>query len=165
MRPLIDQARSFSSQPECPRDNPTADSLWHYIPDLPDLTVCPACYAETILPSLRSSPSALATLFTRTPAKIAAPPTPYGRPPALGPTCQLYSARMRGVWEEAVQRGDVEGLVRRMRERREVEERCWRRRCDLEGLLAGTGAGVDGYAREMLGRDLREVGREWEGFE
>jgi hypothetical protein len=170
-RRLIEQARNFSVIPECPRNLPTTGGLWHYMTDIPDLTVCPECYAHVIRPELTTN-SVASTVFTPTPQKVV-PSVPstasLSRLPTLGPTCQMYSKRMQRAWHEATDTDDVEHLVRTMRERRAVETHVYHQKMEIESLLARTGlsssyksSGMDG---EMLKRDLVEVEKEWEKYE
>jgi hypothetical protein len=167
-RRLIDQARSFSTKPECPHNKSNPDGLWHYMPDVPDLTVCPDCYEHIVRPELKSN-SVVSTLFTRTPQQVALPistAAALSRLPTLGPTCQLYSPRMQQVWQEAVNKDDVELLVRKMRERRTMETHLYHKKVDLESLLHRAGSYMkSGIDREMLKRDLARLEKDWEMYE
>ncbi|KAF2668658.1 hypothetical protein BT63DRAFT_282615 [Microthyrium microscopicum] len=159
-RPLIELAKSLSTKHECPRDRITDGIVWHYIPDCPDLTICPECYEDTVRPDLKLAPS-LSSLFTRTPQPLA-----IARGSEL--TCQLYSPRMQIVWDRAVENDDVDYLVRKLSERRSLETNLKRQRDDLQRLLIRHGS--DGFMSggidsQLLKRDLSRVEREWKEVE
>lgn len=128
--PLVDLANSFSTQsPECPRDRATPDLTWHFIPDMPDLTVCPQCYVEIIAPDANIG-NALAKSFTTVPRAV---PALAGQAPGIvhgmadAYTCCLYSDRMRDIWDDSVTSSDPDGGVRKWvqyasdRRRKEIE--------------------------------------------
>ena len=198
-RPLIDLAQSFSSNStttstsssnsqdsrqqsqvrECLRDRVQHDALWHFMPEFPGFTVCESCFNSVIWPAQKRG-SAIADRFVRTPQPVSAPDkTSAGTlSKALGQTCQLYSSRMRRVWDRAVQGGDMQLLVRKALERKEAEVELRKQRMDLLrllGSLSGTAgvassagaytSGSGGIDRERLRREIERVDRQWEDWQ
>jgi len=84
----------FAHIPECPRDN-VVERPCYMMPTIAEFTVCEECYDETIKPD-RQRGTQLTTLFNTTPT-----PLPDGF------SCQLYSDRMRRVWQQAVANNDL----------------------------------------------------------
>jgi hypothetical protein len=79
---------------------------------------------------------------------------------------------MRRVFERAVQRGDMQLLVEKVRERKEMEVELRQQRADLLRLLgslnssgAGYASGSGGVDRERLKRELERVENSWEDWE
>ena len=70
-------------------------------------------------------------------------------------TCQLYSPRMRGVWERSVKNEDWEYLKRKVRERREVEDDLRSQQKDILRMLQRGGD------RERLKKKLDRIALEW----
>jgi len=164
LQPLIDVARAHACKQECPRDNPLADSMWHFIPILPDFSVCEECYDDIIWPSTKNG-SDVADKVTKV-----LMPLPVGRH-AAGPSCQLYSPRMRKVWERSVKYGDDKGLkylARKVKERREVEDDLRRQQAEISRLLDRTvkmGGPSVSADKERLKRELERIAAEWADWE
>lgn len=83
------------------------DSRWYSIAQLPELSVCAACFEEVVRPEAERR-RAIAAMFA------------LGREVPVG-SCGLHSRRMREVFKEAVVRDDYVLLARAARERREKE--------------------------------------------
>lgn len=101
-------AKRFASMPECPRDQTLSNAYWHIITQLPELTVCPECFEEVVLPHLDEG-KAIPLMFNKSLQRV---------PSA---SCQLYSDRMRTVFEKAVGASDYKMLAHKARERRAKE--------------------------------------------
>ncbi|KAL9110199.1 MAG: hypothetical protein Q9227_005260 [Pyrenula ochraceoflavens] len=99
MRKFVEHARRTCRLRECTRDDVVRESAWHFIPDLPELTICEECYETFVLP-LRDRP--IAQEVSKTPKSV-----PHSK---NGVSCQLYSDRMRGKFWEAVRHNDFYGL-------------------------------------------------------
>ena len=159
LKTLIDVLRVHAYKPECPRDHLTVDTPWHYIPTFPDTTVCEECYDELVWPSIKAG-SSVAERFSR--VLMPLPPSNDKK----GATCQLYSPRMRRVWERAVKYGDEEGLkylTRKVKERKDVEEDVRKQQVEISNMLDRTkGSSVD---RDRLRRELKRLEMEWEDWE
>ena len=99
---------------ECTKDSLVTNGLWHFLPNLPEFTVCEDCYEAVIEPHVQKN-NDLAMRFHRTiqPA--------YGAGPES--SCQLYSHRMRLVWDNAIRYKDFKYLARKAQERRDNELR------------------------------------------
>lgn len=156
----------------CRRDRPIL-STWHYMPQLPELTVCEDCYDDVILPlahptstctsnqkhyqKQKPKPNPIAAAFHPTPRLL---PGPDRTARCLDEaSCQLYSAHMRAKFRKAVvvARDDLAylGFVAR---RRVDAEREFRARVS-ELLLREEVLGVD--VEEELGSVVGEW-RRWE---
>ncbi|CAI4210336.1 unnamed protein product [Parascedosporium putredinis] len=96
--------------PSCTRDNPMQNQRWYIMDMLPELTVCNECFEDFVYPRLSESPS-LTEQFSMYLQRL-----PVG-------TCQLYSDRMRILFDETCRRRDTRLLEDAVIERknREVE--------------------------------------------
>ena len=99
---------------ECTKDNLLSNGLWHFIPTLPEFTVCEDCYETVIEPQVQKN-NDLAMRFNRTIQPI------YSE--GIGISCQLYSIRMRSIFDRAARNKDFRYLARKATERRENEVR------------------------------------------
>ncbi|KAL1305111.1 hypothetical protein AAFC00_002040 [Neodothiora populina] len=152
--------------PECTRDDMIRDGRWHYIPSLlPALTVCEDCFDEVVLPAFEAD-SDVAMRFNREAQEVCG----EGR---LGSSCQLYSSRMRGVFEKAVRLNDLKYLERRAMQRKEMEERLQKRAIEINKLKQELQRdvqvyGTDAKAEEDLDAmeaDLRTIAGKWISWE
>lgn len=101
-------ARRLALQLECPRDSEQRNAHWYQITQLPEFTVCDECFEEIIRPELEKR-KAIAAMFNKT-----RQPVPVG-------TCQLYSDRMRDIFETAVDDNDYKFLATKARDRKSKE--------------------------------------------
>ncbi|KAF3384970.1 hypothetical protein F1880_002688 [Penicillium rolfsii] len=135
---------------DCLRDRPVLGS-WHYMPELPELSVCEDCYDEVVWP-LAKSHHPLARSFS----------TSLRYLPGDGPnrcreaSCQLYSGRMRARFRDAVIKDDFPGLRDFSLRRFEAERRFRDRRDEL--LVAEE----KGYDCDVEMRKAVEEWRRWE---
>lgn len=115
---FVQLASTMANIDECSRDDMVLDRPWHFMPHLPEFTVCEECYHDVVWPVI-SSGSDLADGFNRTLQNL--PPSP------MGVSCQLYSPRMREVFDEACRRGSFSMLrssvLRRVQVERELQSR------------------------------------------
>ncbi|KAL4780048.1 hypothetical protein BJX76DRAFT_361171 [Aspergillus varians] len=80
---------------------------WHYMPQLPDFTVCEDCYDDVVLPLARAR-YPIALEFSRTMSYL-----PAGTDGEAGSSvireasCQLYSTRIRARFSDSVRRDDM----------------------------------------------------------
>jgi hypothetical protein len=162
LKPLIDLVRSNAFKSECKRDRIVLDHTWHYMPSLPALSICEECYDDAVLPAIKQG-SGLASKFNRVLMPL---------PPALensGCSCQLYSPRMRKVWDRALRRSDEEGLsylARKVNERRDVELDLRRQQVEIKRLLDRSSKGYSGGVdREWLRKELERIEKEWADWE
>jgi hypothetical protein len=176
MGPAINLAAELSKQAECPRDSVTPNFLWHFISDMPDLTVCPECYDDVIAPDAeRSLPLALA--FTPAPRPVPSsaiatslsPGAVHGMPNAF--TCCLYSERMRDAWDNAVLSKNGDGGVMKWvalaRERRIRECDLAAKKADLLKMAGSVRAELFGGPgdSQWIKKELQKVEDEWELWE
>ncbi|OJD15286.1 hypothetical protein AJ78_04435 [Emergomyces pasteurianus Ep9510] len=129
MREFVKYARRKSSIRDCPRDH-FSSGPWHFIPELPEFTVCEDCYDDVVYDY---SHTGIGKMVSRTPQM-----TPGRRDQQQ--TCQLYSPRMRTVFREAVQHGDFKYLATTVLRRHEAENLFRERK---KGLLDDVARGYD----------------------
>ena len=109
LRKLAAYVERFARIPECPRDV-VVKRPCYTMPNVPEFTVCEECYGETVKPD-RQRGAQLAAQFNATPTHL-----------PDGFTCQLYSDRMRRVWQQAIANNDLAFLRLRVAERRTKEK-------------------------------------------
>lgn len=160
LTPLENLLDTHAYKMECQRDRIILDQAWHFIPTLPDFTVCEECFDSIVLPAVDSGDSALANRFH----KVLMPLPPSAtRGFEGGASCQLYSPRMRRVWDRAVRYGSDEGhryLARKIRERKDVHQELLMRQVDIHKRL-----GERGVDKDRLRRELERIEREWREWE
>lgn len=121
---LASLVKRLACLPECPRDTTLSNSYWYIITQLPDFTVCPECFDEVVLPSLGKG-KAIPAMFNKAMQRKEAA------------SCQLYSERMRGLFEKAVDGSDYKLLAAKARERRAKEVQCKKEVAELKGVKGG----------------------------
>ncbi|MCJ1392285.1 hypothetical protein MMC18_005152 [Xylographa bjoerkii] len=144
---FVQYAQKMSESRECTRDDMVLGQPWHFMPHLPEFTVCEECYNDVVWPATAAG-SEVAGSFNRTLQLL--PPS------AMGTSCQLYSGRMRELFEGACRRNDWAGLRAAVLQRVMVEK-------DLQGRVAYAkmyGAGQDKVAEEV--QRLVEEWKRWE---
>jgi hypothetical protein len=164
---FVQMARENAFKNECIRDKPLFRKPWHYMPQLPEFTVCQECFQELIWPAIASSPTSassypstpntLPQLFNRT---IQPVPTEDSE---IGSSCYLYSPRMRSVWERAVQKEDFGYLKRKVLERKMMEAKLGRERKGVLAWMSGLERG--GGQWERAKQELKGNESEWREWE
>ncbi|TKA83416.1 hypothetical protein B0A55_00362 [Friedmanniomyces simplex] len=152
--PFVDLVERKTRLRECTRDNMLVGGLWHFMPNIPTLTVCEDCYEAVVEPEVRKSMD-VAMRFNRTVQPV------YGE--GMGSSCQLYSRRMRKIFQRAIEDNDVKYLARKSKERREAEVRLQQRYKDLvrrAKRLSRDSVGDDDERR--LNRELERITEEWQ---
>lgn len=152
MQPFVDHVRRATRHPECARETLLSNRAWHFTNDLPEFTICEACYEEVVWPQ-REKP--IARDISKT-TKIV-PQSAFkgfgGSKPSndsLGtyPTsCQLYSDRMRRLFTDTISgRLSYENFKAKAKERQAAQYRLlemnkmyeedqrlgWDRRADID---------------------------------
>ncbi|OGM42183.1 hypothetical protein ABOM_009323 [Aspergillus bombycis] len=108
------------------RRNRVALNTWHYMPQLPEFTVCEDCYDDIVWPMVKAN-YPIARKFS----------TMMRLPPGEGlarcreASCQLYSPRMRLQFREAVEENDLAYLNMIALQRYEAEQRYRKHRGQL----------------------------------
>ncbi|KAF1844875.1 uncharacterized protein K460DRAFT_354746 [Cucurbitaria berberidis CBS 394.84] len=121
---FIEMLRMNALRSECPGNIPSVNRLWHFMPSLPEFTVCEECYEDIVRPVRQPGTS---TIPSRLYADLRSIPD---EDPELGTSCSLYSPNMRGVWERSIAEEDFEYLKRKAVVRKRLEARLksmWRR--------------------------------------
>ena len=143
IRDLAAIVRRLAAVLECQRDTELLDRKWRVITQLPEFTVCEECYAEIVVPELEER-KAIPLLFCKETKRI---------PKA---SCQLYFAKMRGIFRMAVDADDYKLLASKARERKQVEGAY---KYNLSELRKRERAG------ENVGREVGRLGEEWRRYE
>lgn len=94
-------ARKSARVRECPRDDMVMGQPWHFIPGLPEFTICEECFEQVVWP-VADKP--VASSVNRTLQLVP------GTQRNTGISCQLYSEKMRKRFLEAVRYADFEFL-------------------------------------------------------
>ena len=162
---FVDLARQKAQMRECARDDMLVDYAWHFIPQLPELTVCEECYSSVIWPAIAKG-SSVASRFNRTP-QLVYEEKRGGGSGSFGTSCQLYSPRMRKVFKKACQFGDLSYLAERAKERKKVEMSLQSRFATLRDLSQSFDkkAGKDGYKASQLQQEFERISDEWRQVE
>lgn len=112
MRPFAHFARKTARVRECTRDDMVMGQLWHFIPSLPEFTICEECFDHVVWPIIDQP---VASSINRTLQLVP------GTQRTTGISCQLYSEPMRRKFVEAVKYADFEYLKQIVRRRHGVE--------------------------------------------
>lgn len=142
---ILDLAKRYAGMQECARDTPLRGQDWYIIPSLPEFTVCEDCYEDVVWPGIKAD-LPIATEFRRKARAVA--------PDHVGVSCQLYSPRMRRVFGEACQRGDM-ALLRGVA----------LRRYDFEQDMQARHADVMRWPAEERNREVTRLAEEWKRWE
>ncbi|KAK3680393.1 hypothetical protein LTR37_021270 [Vermiconidia calcicola] len=140
---------------ECKKDSLLKNGLWHFIPDLEEFTVCEDCFETVVEPEIRRD-NEIAKRFYRSIQTI------YGE--GMGISCQLYSPRMRKVFQRAIEDNDFKYLIRKARERRDAELRLQQKYWSVVNKakrLSWESAGSEDDERR-LDREIRRITEEWQ---
>ena len=164
-RTASSQTPITSKSTKCKRDTRIKDGLWHYMPLLPNFTVCESCFDTKVWPLVKQD-SELAKQFHQVLTPL---------PPGIhmdGASCQLYSSRMRKVWFEATKRGEQDGalyLGRKVRERQEIEDDIRKEQRAIERKIEKEKRRNNGpLANDVIKRykeELDALAKEWEEWE
>ncbi|PQE12124.1 hypothetical protein CJF31_00000288 [Rutstroemia sp. NJR-2017a BVV2] len=146
-RALAKLARKFSLLEECQQSTDLPDRRWYIITQLPDFTVCEECFDDVVYPELEDR-KAIPLMFNKTPQRISKA------------SCQLYSERMRAIFQKAVNTDDYKLLAVKARERK-AKEREWKvhvaatKRQSRESMIPNPG----------LAREIQRLDDEWRRWE
>lgn len=152
--PFIDLVERKTRLRECTKDNMLIGGLWHFIPSIQSLTVCEDCYETVVEPEVKRD-AEVAVRFNRTVQPV------YGE--GMGSSCQLYSKRMRKVFQRAVEDKDIKYLARKSKERREAELKLQERYKDIlrrHKRMSQEGSGSENDERRLQ-RELEKITEEW----
>ena len=155
--PFIDLVERRQSLRDCTKDHLLLGQLWHFIPSIPQLTVCEDCFETIIEPEVKKNQD-IAVRFNRTIQPL------YGEGP--GSSCQLYSQRMRKVFRRALQDNDIKYLTRKAKERRDAELRLqerYRYVVNKAKRLSWEGSGSEDDERR-LDREITRITDEWRTY-
>ncbi|KAI8934806.1 hypothetical protein NX059_008490 [Plenodomus lindquistii] len=152
---FVQSVRSNAYKSECSRDKAVARRPWHFIPALPEFTVCEECYDELIWPALhsRSLSSTIPGLFNKTIQLVP------GEDPEMGSSCYLYSPRMRSIWDTSIRQDDFSYLTRSVLERKRAEENISRERKGLTQWMLDVEPGSRQWERARS--ELSNLDKEW----
>ena len=111
---LANHARRTARIRECTRDDKIRSQPWHFMPQLPEFTVCEECFEDVVWPVIKQP---IAAKMNRTLQML-----PGEGRHSNGVSCQLYSDSMRRVFSDAVQYNDFDLLKAVATRRYEVEQ-------------------------------------------
>ena len=147
-RPNITEFLSYARRKVLLRDcrrNRQVFATWHYMPQLPEFTVCEDCYDDAVWP-LAQANKPIARKFSSTMRLL---PGNDGPSRCRKASCQLYSPRMRAKFRDAVMKNDFAYLEHIALRRFDAEQIYHERR---EVLLDNESLGYDcdvGLRRNM----------------
>lgn len=141
-RALLHLAKRMARLPECQRDTDLINQPWNIITQLPEFTVCAECFEEIVWPELEEG-KAIPLMFQKTLQRV-------GRA-----SCQLYSAKMRGIFRTAVAVDDYKLLASKARERKAVE-------MAYKANSERGGAGQGLVSPKAAAMETRRIEEEWE---
>jgi hypothetical protein len=156
---FVQMARDNAFKGECAKDKTYLRKPWHFIPSLPEFTVCEECYDEFVWPLVQSKtmPSTIPRLFNKAIQLVP------NEDPIVGSSCCLYSPRMRKVWETSVKEEDFTYLETKVLERKRVEARLARAK---KGLMTWMGdLDRDSTQWETAKSELKSLDRDWLAWE
>ncbi|CAO2650908.1 Nn.00g092050.m01.CDS01 [Neocucurbitaria sp. VM-36] len=156
---FVQLARENAFKGECGKDKTSTRKPWHFIPSLPEFTVCEECYDELVWPATQSKsvPPTIPRLFNKT---IQLVPS---EDPECGSSCCLYSPRMRRVWDTSVKEEDFSYLKRKALERKKAEMRLARERKGIVSWMVGAERGSSQWERAK--NELKGLEKEWAAWE
>jgi len=156
---FIELARNNAFKGECNGDKTSFRKPWHFIPSLPEFTVCEECYDEVIWPTLQSKslPSTIPRLFNKSIQLVP------GEDPDVGSSCCLWSPRMRKVWETAVKYEDYTYLKEQARERKKAHAKYVRNKKAIAEWVSDAPKGSSKW--EKANDELRELKKRWYTYE
>ncbi|KAF1852042.1 uncharacterized protein K460DRAFT_269703 [Cucurbitaria berberidis CBS 394.84] len=156
---FIQLARDNAFKGECAKDKSSTRKPWHFIPSLPEFTVCEECYDELVWPASQSKsvPSTLPRLFNKAIQLVP------GEESDVGSSCCLYSPRMRRIWDTSVKEEDFAYLKRKAIERKKMETRLARERKGIVSWLLSAERGSSQW--ESARSELRGLEKEWATWE
>jgi len=148
IQPLCDHARRTARVRECTRDDKIRSQPWHFIPQLPEFTICEECFQDVVWPVMNHP---IAANINRTLQML-----PGEAQHTDGVSCQLYSDRMRKTFLEAVKYNDFD-LLRSVAIRRFGIEKLLQEKHRL--LVRDMAKGIDKTA------ELQDIIRTWMQWE
>ena len=136
---------------DCRRDRQSL-STWHYMPELPEMTVCEDCYDDVVWPLARAN-KPIACSFN---SSLRLLPGKDRASRCREASCQLYSPRIRAKFRQAVMKNDMAYLEFVALRRFDAEQEYHARR---EELLEEEKMGYD------CDSELTEITEEWRRWE
>ncbi|KAF2760566.1 hypothetical protein EJ05DRAFT_289283 [Pseudovirgaria hyperparasitica] len=160
--------------PPCTRGFFITNAKWHYIPRLPEFTVCSECYTKHIKPYIAEG--YLADRFLAKPTYL---PRSLD---ANGVSCQMYPKSMQKLWADSDEYNDYDTLAAKARERKREEDRYRARISTLERRMdratkKAAEEGLDGRGRDrnasgglleqqrMMQYEMDRLAADWRKYE
>jgi hypothetical protein len=156
---FIKIVRENSFKGECARYKILFRKPWHFIPSLPEFTVCEQCYNELIWPATqsKSTSSSIPHMFNKSIQLVP------GEDPDVGSSCCLWSPRMREVWRETIKYDDFSYLKSQAKERKRAESKYMRNR---KSIMEWMGDAPKGSRKWNEAEDaMRELKKSWYTYE
>ncbi|KAI1940679.1 hypothetical protein LOZ66_002276 [Ophidiomyces ophidiicola] len=146
MSDFISYAQRKSRIYHCQRDH-LVEGKWHYMPELPEFTICEDCYDDIVWPIANTS---VAKKISRKLRSL--PGSGLVRGKERQASCYLYSPRMRAIFWDAVRFGEFGYLKNAVLRRYDAETKFRQRKTRFFDDIAR------GYDRDM---ELRRNADEW----
>lgn len=140
---LSQKVERIATISECQEDTPISNGCWHTMQLLRSLSVCGECFDEVVRPLINDG-NVLARSFYIKPQRL---------PLA---TCQLYSPRMREIFQKACRWNDRKYLEAKVLERMDIEAMIHDKLAKLD-----RSSGND----EWLGEQVDKLIQEWKKWE
>lgn len=154
---------------ECMRDDMLEGADWHFIPQLPEFTVCEECYSTIVWPEITHG-SSVASRFNRTPQLVHEARRGDRRRDSIengGASCQLYSPRMRKIFKTAIRTGDLGYLARKAKERKDIELELQARFAKLQRLKDDHQRNGTKGSKSSAGlqAEFRKISEDWQRWQ
>jgi hypothetical protein len=172
LRGFVDLVRQLSYRMECPRNNLILERAWHFIPALPEFTVCEECYEDIVYPwILEGAP--IAKSFHRNARLMPGEEEVYRSGRVGGNSCQLYSPRMHRIFRTAMEENDFRYLERKAKDRKHEEMHLQNEMKKLTHAEKEVAAGRIGYGsltgevwdRDRILKEKRRLVAAWQEVE
>jgi hypothetical protein len=156
---FIQMARENAFKSECGKGKCYIRKPWHFIPSLPEFTVCEECYDELVWPAYQSknTPTTIPRLFNKA---IQLVPNEDSE---IGSSCCLYSPRMRRVFDTSVREVDLAYLKRKAIDRKRAEVRIAKEKKGIVNWMVGLDRGSSQWERSKT--EIKALEREWASWE
>ncbi|KAL6360334.1 hypothetical protein LRP88_06038 [Fusarium phalaenopsidis] len=143
LKSLAQEVERMAAVSECQEDTPIHNGYWHTMQFLRQFSVCGECFDEVVRPLINND-NVIARNFYMNPQRL---------PVA---TCQLYSPRMREIFQKACRWNDPKYLENKVIERMDIEARIHDKLAKLDR---------SGNDEEWVDEQVDKLIQEWKRWE
>jgi hypothetical protein len=143
LKSLAQEVERMAAVSECQEDTPIHNGYWHTMQFLRQFSVCGECFDEVVRPLINDD-NVIARNFYMNPQRL---------PVA---TCQLYSPRMREIFQKACRWNDPKYLENKVIERMDIEARIHDKLAKLDR---------SGNDEEWVDEQVDKLIQEWKRWE